>query len=157
MGGAPGGRDPGWWFVLASFALACVAAAVLALAPMMMVSQGSSQTTSGRSTMGGSVSPAPQISDLRTQETRALPDAQGWASVAVVAVPPLVASALPLLPRGRRRAFVLRTVAAVLLWAWGVLGALSVGIFYLPSAILMLIAAILARSHSQEGQRSHPT
>ena len=157
MGGAPGGREPGWWFVLASFAFACVAAAFLSLAPMMMVSQGSSQTTSGRSTLGGSSSPAPQTLDPRSQETRTLPEAQGWASVAIVAVPPLAASALPLLPRGRRTALVLRTVAAVLLWAWVVLGALSVGIFYLPSAILMLIAAILARAHPQEGQRSHPT
>lgn len=157
MGGAPGERETGWWFVLASFALVCVAAAFLAFAPAMVVSQGSSQTTSGRSTLGGSASPAPQTSHLRTQETRTLPEAQGWASLAVVAVPPLVASALPLLSRGRRTALVLRTVAAVLLWGWVVLGALSIGIFYLPSAILMLVAAILARSHSQEGQRSHPT
>jgi len=156
MGGAPGGREPGWWFVLASFALACVAVAFLALAPMMAVSEGTSQTISGQSTLGGSASPVPQTSDLRTQETRTLPEAQGWASVAIVALPPLAVSALPLLPRGRRTALVLRTVAAVLLWGWVVLGALSVGIFYLPSALLMLIAAILARSHSQEAQRSQP-
>lgn len=151
-----GGHESGWWFVLASFALACVAAVFLALAPMMAVSEGSSQTTSRRSTLGGSASPVPQTSDLRSQETRTLPEAQGWASVAIVAVPPLAVSALPLLSRGRRTALVLRTAAAILLWAWVVLGALSVGIFYLPSAILMLIAAILARPHSQESQRSQP-
>jgi len=156
VGGAPDGREPGWWFVLASFALACVAAAFLALGPMMMVSEGSSQTTSGRSTLGGSASPVPQTSDLRSQESRTLAEVQGWASVAIVAVPPVVVSAMPLLPRGRRTALVLRSAAAVLLWGWVVLGALSVGIFYLPSAILMLIAAILARSHPHEGQRSQP-
>lgn len=42
----------------------------------------------------------------------------------------------------------LRTLATVLLFGWVVLGALSFGIFYLPSAGLMLVATILAYTRS---------
>ena len=138
-------RDPGWWFVAASVAAAGVAAAFFAFAPMVAVIEESSQTTLGESVSGGTASPEPEARNARTQETRTLPETRGgWGSVAFVAVPPIVVAALPLLaPRGRP-ARVLRTLATVLLFGWVLLGALSFGIFYLPSAGLMLMAAILA-------------
>jgi hypothetical protein len=140
-------RDPGWGFAVASVAAAGAAAAFFALAPVVAIMEESSQTTVGESTSGGMASPAPPT-DTRTQETRTLAEAQGWGSVAFVAVPPLMVSALPLLaPRGRP-AKVLRTVATALLFGWVLLGALSVGIFYLPSAGLMLVATILAYTRS---------
>lgn len=43
---------------------------------------------------------------------------------------------------------VLRTLATVLLFGWVLLGAFSFGIFYLPSAGLMLVAAILGYARS---------
>jgi hypothetical protein len=58
-----------------------------------------------------------------------------WVLV-VVAVPVLVAL-IPVLVRHHRA----RVVSAVLLWFGCVLGMLSVGLFFVPAAILMTIAA----------------
>ena len=58
-----------------------------------------------------------------------------WVLV-VVSVPVLVAL-IPVLVRHRRA----RIVSAVLLWFGCVLGMLSVGMFFVPAAILMTIAA----------------
>ena len=140
----PSTRDPGRWFILASVAAAVGAAALLAFAPMVAIVEESSQTTVGESISGGTASPADESTGTRVQETRTLPETQGWGSVAFVAGPPLVVAALPLLARRGRLAKVLRTLATVLLFGWVLLGALSIGIFYLPSAGLMLVAAILA-------------
>lgn len=141
-------RDPGWSFVVASVAAAGVAAAFFAFAPMVAFIEVSSQTTVGESASGGTASPVPESTTSRTQGTRTLAEAQGWGSVAFVAVPPLVVAALPLLAPRRRPAMVLRTLATVLLFGWVLLGALSFGTFYLPAAGLMLVAAILAYARS---------
>lgn len=137
-------RDPGWWFVLTSVAAAVGAAAFLAFAPMVAVVEESSQTGVGQSGAGGTAPPTQDSTDARVKETRTLPEAQGWGTVALVTSPPLIVAALPLLaPRGRA-AKGLRTLATVLLFGWVLLGALSFGIFYVPVAGLMLVAAILA-------------
>jgi hypothetical protein len=60
----------------------------------------------------------------------------GWWVLVVVSVP-VVISLLPLLLR-RRPAWI---ASAVLLWVFCVLGMLSVGVFFVPAAILMTIAA----------------
>jgi hypothetical protein len=59
----------------------------------------------------------------------------GW--ILVVVSVPVVLALLPVLLHHR----VVRTVAAVLLWPCCVLALLSVGIFFVPAAILMTIAA----------------
>ncbi len=57
--------------------------------------------------------------------------------VVVVSVPVLL-SLLPIIVRARGA----RIVSAVLLWACCVIGAASIGLFFVPGAILMTIAAV---------------
>ena len=62
----------------------------------------------------------------------------------VLVLVPVTLTALPWLvsnPTGRRR---LQTIATVLLLTFVVVGALSVGLLYTPSALAMLIAAALS-------------
>jgi hypothetical protein len=54
----------------------------------------------------------------------------------VLAIPVLIAG-VPILLRFRA----IRTISAVLLAGWVVIGAASIGLFYLPSAITMIVAA----------------
>ncbi|MGZ4131647.1 MAG: hypothetical protein ACXVWF_01250 [Actinomycetota bacterium] len=57
--------------------------------------------------------------------------------ILVVVSVPVVLALVPVLLRYRP----VRVVSAVLLWACCVVGALSIGMFFLPAAILMTIAA----------------
>lgn len=67
---------------------------------------------------------------------------EGWAVALALAVPVLVAAA-PLLAPARYRRWV--TIgSAVLLTAGALISAASVGLFYLPSAALLVMAAIRA-------------
>ena len=65
---------------------------------------------------------------------------EGWGVAAVVLIPVLLCAA-PLLARGRARRPV-TVVTTGLLGAVVVLGAASVGLLYLPSAVLMLVGAL---------------
>ncbi len=58
---------------------------------------------------------------------------------------PVVASALPLVARTRRQVFQLRLVALVLLSLVVILGMMSVGRFFVPSAIAMGLACACVR------------
>jgi hypothetical protein len=75
-----------------------------------------------------------------------LPESDGWDVLAVLAIPVVIAGAPLLLgsTRLRRPALV---VSSLLLLAFAALGAASIGLFYLPAAAAMVIAAVLdARS-----------
>jgi hypothetical protein len=61
-------------------------------------------------------------------------------SVLLILAAPIAMAALPLFSRGR--AWVALSIAsAVLLWLFVILGLLTIGVFFLPGAILALIAA----------------
>jgi hypothetical protein len=75
-----------------------------------------------------------------------LPESDGWDVLAVLAIPVVIAGAPLMLgsTRLRRPALV---VSSLLLLAFAALGAASIGLFYLPAAAAMVIAAVLdARS-----------
>jgi hypothetical protein len=61
---------------------------------------------------------------------------EGWGILLVLAVPILIAL-VPVLARGRG----VSALAAVLLWICCLLGLLSIGIFFVPAAVLMTVAA----------------
>lgn len=108
-------------FTLAAFLAAVLGAAVAAFAP---VGQGLESYGSSDGTVG---TRSYNISFFHTDGA--------WVLV-VVSVPILVAL-VPVLVR-RRPA---RVVSTVLLWAGCLVGAFSVGMFFVPAAILMTIAA----------------
>lgn len=87
-------------------------------------------------------------SDSNGNETTAavsLLQSMGPSVLLIVAIP-IAISALPLFSRGRSW-MVLSIVSAALLWTFAVLGLLSIGVFFIPGAILSLIAACIpARS-----------
>lgn len=65
-----------------------------------------------------------------------------WHRPPVALLFPVVASLMPLLARGRRSALLLRSLAALGLLGFVVLGAFSVGLLFLPSTVLMVVAAL---------------
>jgi hypothetical protein len=108
-------------FTLAAFLVAVLGALVAAFAPTGRVEESFGSSSGAFVTRSYSVS--------MFQENGA------WVLV-VVSVPVLVAL-IPVLVRHRRA----RIVSAVLLWFGCLLGMLSVGMFFVPAAILMTIAA----------------
>jgi hypothetical protein len=108
-------------FTLAAFLVAALGALVAAFAPTGRVTESFGSSTGSFSTRSYSVS--------MFQENGA------WVLV-VVSVPLLVAL-IPVLVRHHRA----RVVSAVLLWIGCVVGMWSVGMFFVPAAILMTIAA----------------
>jgi len=70
---------------------------------------------------------------------------QGWGVMITLAIPVLLA-ALPLAPLPARLKAAARVVSAALLLCFVALGVLTVGIFYVPSAALMIIAAVQDRA-----------
>lgn len=123
-------KIPGTWAVVASLALAVVAAAYLLLVPTYAAE--STTATLGRTGPGSSVS---------TRSETTLLEAEGW-SVLIPLLIPVILSAAPLLLNETRYAAATRLVAAVLLLSFVVLTGFSIGLFYLPSAAAMLLAAL---------------
>jgi len=72
--------------------------------------------------------------------SESLIESQGWAVAVLLAVPVLI-SAVPLLVPGRHR-FRVTIGSAVLLAGGAVLGAASVGVFYLPGVALLVAAVV---------------
>ena len=62
---------------------------------------------------------------------------------------PVAIAALPLVPRGR---LWLAWVATLLLFGWDGLSIMSVGIYYVPATIAMLIAAIQITNETPRGR-----
>ena len=58
---------------------------------------------------------------------------------------PLFACIVPLLCAGKRIGFVVCIASALFLLAFSMIAAASVGLFYLPSVVLIIIAALLIR------------
>jgi hypothetical protein len=114
--------------------LCVLASALLLFAPTGVGSRSGSSTTTSEGDGGR---------ETQTTETRPLVGEIGTADLVFFAVPVVVAAA-PLLARRRRPAIVARGVSAGLLYLWVLFLAFGGGIFYIPSAVLMVIAAVLA-------------
>lgn len=69
---------------------------------------------------------------------------------------PVVLAALPLALNGTRLRTPARAVAAALLLLGSVLTGFSIGLYYLPSALAMTVAAILASATSSTAARQRP-
>lgn len=134
----------GYAVVVAAVAVAVLASLALAVAPLGAAVNESARVSRAprRASTEGPSEPEAQPRRQVTRET--LAESDGWLTVGMVAGPLLVLTAGPLLARRRRAAVAARGFCGVLLLAGAVLGALSVGIFYLPAAVLMLVAAGLA-------------
>jgi hypothetical protein len=109
------------WFTLGAFLLAVIAALVAAFAPTGQLVE------SSWSPGGVIVTRSSNVSLFQTEGA--------WILI-VVSVPVLVAS-IPMVARHRTA----RTVSAVLLWIGCVVGMWSVGMFFIPAAIVMTVAA----------------
>jgi hypothetical protein len=60
---------------------------------------------------------------------------------------PVILAAIPLFGQNSRRALLL--VAGTMLLVFSILGAASGGVFYLPAALVLLLAAIPSRQHTR--------
>lgn len=58
---------------------------------------------------------------------------------------PIVVSALPIAARNQQQGTLLRLLSTALLLIWVILGALSVGYFYIPALISMFLAFLSAK------------
>lgn len=121
-------RSRGAIAAVLSLALSLVAAVVLAFAPL------ASQTEAVPSSLGGTgvVGRVERVSLLEHE----------GASVLIPLAVPVAIAALGLAADRSRRPRTLRTVAAGLLVVFVLLGAMSIGLFYLPSAVAMVVAAV---------------
>lgn len=144
----PGNNTPrpaaGYAFVAAAAGVALLAGLVLAFVPLSATVSESASLTAAPDPTDTEASPEARAQTGRQITHQTLAETEGWPTVAIVAGPLLVLTGVPLLARRRRPALALRGVSGLLLLAGTVLGALSFGIFYLPVAALMLVAAALA-------------
>jgi hypothetical protein len=92
--------------------------------------------------------------EFRAVDTRriTLTESEGWWIVLPLLLP-VAATALPLLARGRPAELPLRVAVAVALTAFVAIAALSIGPFYIPSALAMAAAAFLGRSTGRSTAR----
>lgn len=117
------------WLTLASFSLALLASLVLLLAS----SSSSSEEGSGR--VGGLA--------VVEEHDESLVGSEGWGVLLLVFIPVLVAAS-PLALMGSSHERTAQIAASVLLLLFGLLGAASVGLFYLPSVLVMALAAVFS-------------
>lgn len=68
---------------------------------------------------------------------------EGLRAVVLLALPPAIAGAA-LLPRKRRTVVIVRAATAISILAFSVIGAASIGMFFIPSGVLMALAAVAA-------------
>jgi hypothetical protein len=123
-----GDRSAHRWSV-AAFVLALCASIALLVLPICEQGSESSVTDAAGEVTRASAS---------TQETLLQADGFGW--IAILAVP-VVVTALPLLLSGNARIRTLRIIVAIVLLLILPIGYFTIGGFYLPSAVAMLIAA----------------
>jgi hypothetical protein len=142
MSVAPGQPRPGWsdrtTGLLAWLAVAWTVAAgvALALAPMVSVA-----TSSSVSTPEGSPGAVPEVVTTRSTETLLQNEGAGLVVVLLVPVAVALVGALGGGPAARRR----RIAAGGVLLGACVVGAMSIGIFYLPAAVALLTAGLATR------------
>jgi hypothetical protein len=79
--------------------------------------------------------------------TETLLESEGTSVLLVLAVP-VVLVGIALLTRRSRHARRLRLTTGGLLFAAGLLGAASIGLFYLPAAVLLLVAGARTGAHN---------
>ncbi|MDP9331198.1 MAG: hypothetical protein M3P11_11240 [Actinomycetota bacterium] len=114
-------------FRLAAFLLAVIGALVAAFAPTGQSMESSFSISSSLSGPVQTVSRSYRVSMFQTNGA--------W--VLVVVLVPVLVALIPVLVRHRKAAI----VSAVLLWTSCVIGAFSVGMFFIPAAVLMTVAA----------------
>lgn len=133
---------------IASFALAALASVAFVFLPVIggQEHSGGPSTESGRVTIGPSGTPTAQTDDGSTSGST-LPERQGLRVAGVLAIPVVISGVAAALSGSRRRRIV-HGVAAALLFGWVLLGLASVGLFYVPSAVAMLIATRLPSARS---------
>lgn len=124
-------RSKRW--AVAAFALALTASLVLLFAPLGTEVQAAAPRPNGSSGMAG---------EDATVRHPSLLEIQGWSVAVPLSAPVLIAGAGVLATRhGSRRSLV---VIAFLLGAFVVLGALSIGVFYVPAAVAAVVASVKA-------------
>lgn len=132
-------RDRGYAFAVAAFAAAVASVGIVAFAPLgTTVEERVEVEGPPANETGTSTAPEP----IEERRSSSIAQEQGWAVVVRIAIPVLLVAAAPLLAPIGRRGRVLRLASTLLLFAGVVVGLMSVGIFLLPAAILMLIAAV---------------
>lgn len=117
--------------VLISFSLATMASVLCLLVPAyrgVTVQRNSAHRVSP-------ISPQVEMAALAARNAR-LAEVNGSKTYFLLAIP-LALAALPLLFRSRT----IRVLSAVLITGWVVIGAASIGLFYIPSAIMMIWSA----------------
>ena len=139
-------RDRGHPLVIAATAVSVAMTGVLAFAPL-------TTSVSAVSTDEAGVEAAGRPPERVERQSRTA--AQGWGEVARIAVPLVAVTAVPLLAPSGPRARILRTVSTALLFLGAALAILSFGIFVLPSAVLMLVAAALSSGNPIRVERFH--
>ena len=135
------GGDRGYALVVVATAIAVATTGVLAFAPL------TTTVTPVASEEAGVEASRPSPERV---ERQSLAEAQGWGEVARIAVPFVAVTATPLLAPSGRRARILRTVSTALLFLGAAAAFASFGIFVLPSAVLMLGAAVLSNRWQSE-------
>lgn len=145
MGGEiPMKRVNGYWVLVAALVLSIATLTFVSFAPIIMSVE---ETGHVNMTTEGDVEERPIERHSKVRRVT-LPEAQGWGAVLSVAGPLLVLTGLPLLARTRRGAIVLRGASTIVLAAGVFLGVFSFGIFYLPPAMLLLVATVMASRSS---------
>jgi hypothetical protein len=154
--GSPGGvgetgSAPGWRWLVAAALLAAVAGLTLALAPLVPEAGESGQP---RPHATATPSPAPDggAPAGESRRWRSLVQREGSGIAVVLAVPLLICLVPLLAPARLRRPLAIGAVA--LLGMCVVAGALSAGLFVLPSAVAMAVAAVRLRPPAPAGTAS---
>ncbi len=129
-------RSPGARAGAVSLVLALMASVILLVVPTG--TSVSSVCSVGPPPVPGGAQASPTCISRVTHTS--LVDDQGW-GVAVPLSIPVVVAGIPLALAGTRAWRPAAIAAACLLMAFAILGAASVGIFYLPSAVAMIVAA----------------
>jgi len=119
---------------LAAFLLAVAASVVLLFAPL-----GTSVETTAPSRQGSSSPEQPLRSEPEVSHVSLLEE-QGWSVALPLSIPVILAGGGVVASAWRARRWLI--VMSVLLGAFVLLGALSVGIFYLPAEAAMIVAAV---------------
>jgi hypothetical protein len=136
-------RMPGTPLAVAAALLTCIATVVLLVLPFSATAVTTTAAIGTTGTEGVTFEPI--------HSRQSLLDTQGRSIVLPLLVPVIV-GIFPLLIRGRRPAIVARLTSATLLTGFVVVAILSVGVYYLPSAVLMAFSGIvLARRPMVDG------
>lgn len=111
-----------------AFAWACAASLILLVAPLKTVEEGT-VTSNGHG------------EEVVTTSRRSLLEDEG-AGIALVLLIPALVALIGFLMRGRA-ALITRLAAGVLLLVFSLVGAASIGLFYVPAAVLLVAAGIM--------------